>query len=566
MRTGVLLFAAVFAVGVVGGCNCRTNTQRRFGEINADPVRVDFGTVQVGLTHEKTVRIYNSGAAALNMHELRVAAPFGVKEQAPVVVSPGSEATLTITFTPPTADKREQGQLVIASDDQETPELTIELAGIGVSAQATATPNPVDFGDVYVGESKMVTLTIHNGGSNELTVLGAEFISGTPAAVTGDLAPLSMNIPGGGDAQTTLTFQPTAMMNAIPGGVRLELDPNQGGELVIPFSGRGVQAIPRICFKFEDSPMETCTAANAGSGVGTNLNIDFPPLCDRSVSPPDAGTTAVICGGAPYEKSGRFYVRNEGNVPVKYSLKYIAATSKSCDGGTPEVPDFHFSNQPDGGVVWNEPTTQLPAMPMDPMPWETGGVTVTYAPTAGCIDEAADQARIEWTRQGDTRQPILLFAFLSGQSKLPQAVDHGLTVTGGTPSTLPFYGADNRGNAAFQITSATLYEVVTGIPGGACQGPDAGIFQPCPPNPTALSECAQFAWADGGNPNLTAPHTVPPADGGIANTVQIGAVVFGPNASNPPQFNQNYCVFSVVETTDPFQPQVVSKIQARKVQ
>lgn len=568
MRQFLLLGAAAVFVAALGGCNCGTTLNKRFPEINADPLRVDFGTVQVGVTHQQQVRIYNSGAAPLTLSELRTAPPFAVVEAAPVTVQPGTEANLTIAFAPQSPDKRYTGTLVILSDDPEQNELTIDLAGIGVSAQATANPDPIAFGDVWVGEQKTLPVTIHNAGSNELTVLKAEFLDGTTAEIAGDLSPIGRNIPGGGDAVTNITFKPTQLSETIPGGIRLQLDANQGGELVIPFQGRGIRAVPRVCFKFDDSAIETCTDANAGNGFGGNLEVQFPPLCDRSVSPPDAGTTDVICGGAPYQKSGQFYVRNEGNVAVKYSMKYVATTGKTCDGGTPTQSDFRFSNQPDGGTTWTEATAQLPASVTDPRQWETGHVTVTYAPTSQCSEEAADQARIEWTRQGDTtRQPVNLFTFVSGQSKLPFAVPHGLSVTGVAPSQLDFYGADNRGNAAFQIQSVKLFEVVTGIFEGGCDGLDAGVFQDCELSSGALlNDCAQFAWAAGGDPNVGAPHTVPPSDGGVPVAVQVGTVVFGLDETNPPVINRRYCVYSVVQTSDPYHPTVISKIEARKTQ
>lgn len=568
MRQFVLLGAAALLVAAFGACNCGTGTNRRFPEINADPLRVDFGTVQVGVTHDKQVRIYNSGAAVLQLSELRVSEPFAVKEEVPLTVSPGSELSLTVTFAPPTQDKRYNGTLVIVSDDPDQTELTVDLAGIGVSAQATANPDPVVFGDVWVGEQKTIPVTIHNAGSNELTVIKAEFLAETTPEISGDLAPISVNIPGGGDTVANITFKPTQMSNAIPGGIRLELDPNQGGELIIPFEGRGIRAVPRICFKLNGSAMETCTEANAGMGFGSNIDVQFPPLCDSVVSPPGSGNTALICAGAPYELGGQFYVKNEGNVPVKYSMKYIAATRKSCDGGTPLESDFTFSNQPDAGITWTEATVQLPESATDPQPWESGHVSVKYAPTSHCPEEAADQARIEWTRQGDTRQPNALFAFLAGQSKLPRAEGHPVSHNaGGAETPMPINGADNLGTAAFQIDSVKLFEVVTGTPGDNCKGPDAGIFQECDYATAApLSDCAQFNWADGGNPNVTAPHIVPAADAGVATNQPIGTLVFGPNPGNPPQYNQQYCVYTVVETTDPYHPQVISKVEARRTE
>lgn len=545
-------------------CRCNDGTARRFPEITVAPTLVDFGTQQVNLVHEQSLRITNNGAATLNISAFRTQPPFGVEDAAPLSIGAGEQRDITLTFEPTVADKRYTDTLVVVSDDPENPEVSVDLAGAGIGASATAMPATLAFGDVWVGEQKTLTLTIRNGGTNTLDVRGAQFLEGSPSTVTASLTPISEDIPAGGQTQTQVTFAPTEMSENMSGGIRLELDPLQGGELIVPFSGRGVRALPRLCFQLEGAPMETCTASNPTPAGGGNITVAFPPLCDALVNPPDAGPQTA-CEGAPYSMNGRLYVRNEGNVPVQYSLQYKAATvTTSCDGGVLTQPDFAFSNAPDAGTLqWAVPTTQLPAMPGDPKPWETAPVTVTYSPTAECPDQASDQAQIFWTRQGDTRQPVILSAFLTGQSRLPDAVPHDVAVQGQAGSHVPVHGADNRGIAEFQVTQVRLFEVVNPSPQAACTGPDAGPFQECDgSNPSGY--CSHWEWADGGNPNLTAPHTIPVgADGGIG-TVRIGTLVFAPSAGST--LNTPYCVYTVADTTDPFHPQIVSRVQGTQTQ
>ncbi|MBX5484830.1 MAG: choice-of-anchor D domain-containing protein [Myxococcaceae bacterium] len=558
--------ALVVVVLAVSGCRCGGQTARKFPDIQVTETLVDFGTVQTDVEHVRELRVYNGGAADLSLTEFRVAEPFGVKDVPTVVVPPGEEVALQLTFKPTEADKRLSETLTIVSNDPDQGELEVQLVGAGITATATADPNPIEFGDVYVNETKTVKVTIHNGGSNELVIQKKEFLAETPPDVSAqtDLSQIPDSIAAGASVTFDATFKPSDMSESIPGGIKLTLDPLQGGELVMTFAGRGVRAIPRLCFKFEDSPMEQCTARDATTGPSANLPIIFPPLCDSLVSPPDAGSTETTCAGAPYEMSGTFYIRNEGNLPVKYSMQFKPDVEKSCDGGVPERIDFQFSNAPSpDSISYNEPTVQLPAMPGDPKPWETAGIRVTYRATAACPDEAADQAQVLWTRQGDSRQPVVLSAFFAGQSRLPAAVPADTSITGKPHSIAPIYGAENQGIAEFEITNVELWEVVTPEVGGACDGPDAGLFQPCDFN-NPVSDCYQWSFADGGDPNLTAPHTIPIASDGGLGRKEIGRLEFTANESA--NLNQPYCVYSVATTTDPFHPTIISRIKGIRVQ
>jgi hypothetical protein len=240
-------------------------------------------------------------------------------------------------------------------------------------------------------------------------------------------------------------------------------------------------------------------------------------------------------------------------------MQYRAAIGKSCDGGTITEPDFHFGNRPDGGTVWNEPTVQLQAGGST-----APGVSVTYRATSECQQDAADLAQVIWTRQGEpaitNRQPSMLVATLTGQSRLPEAVPEPLnfTIVGtALPSANDFRGLGNRGTATFQVTDVVLYEVVDPTPGQSCKGPDAGVFSPCD-HSNPLSDCYHFAWADGGVPNDSAPHTIPfSTDGGIGSKV-LGRIVFGPNSHPGPNAK---CVYAVMDTTDPYHPTIISRIQ-----
>ena len=561
-HVAVLLLAVV-----VAGCQCDgPGTKRRDASIEVEKTLVEFGEVQVNFEHERTLRITSAGASALEILELRVSEPFGVRDAVPLSISSGDSLQLTVTFKPTEVGKRVLGKLVILSNDPERPEMTVTLQGTGVQADAVAMPNPLHFGDVYQGERKTLTLTVHNEGSSELEVVRAEFLPDTPADVTGDLAPLSRNVAPGGKTQTEITFKPSQFSDSIPGGIKLTLNPLQGSELVIPFTGRGTRSMPQLCWQFDGHGMATCSAVEAALGSpDSNLQVNFPALCDRSLYPMDGGTNP--CGDTPYELSGQLFVRNAGNVPISYSLLFTSAQGKACDGGTITDPDFRFSNAPSPNTItWPEQTATLaPGMESTPL-------TVTYRPTASCFSEASDGARMLWMRQGDlaeqVRHPSTLGAFFAGQSRIPHAVDAEVSMNlQGSEVTFPhvheFIGVRNKGSADFQVTRVTLHQAFNAAnPDLSCAGPNADYFQPCDANPDVFSHCYHFAWAAGGNPNDAAPHTVPfSTDGGTATTV-LGQLVFGPHGA-PPPLAYDRCVYAVIETTDPFHKTIISEIKVK---
>lgn len=574
-----LVFLSLFAAG----CQCGPKTSTRLPKLElpapdgSELSAFDFGQVQVGATTTATIRVRNGGAALLTLSEGTTAAPFAVGAEIPLTVQAGDEGSFTVSFSPTVADKRETGTLTLTSDDPNRKTATITLAGTGITAVARGSPSPLAFGDVYVGESKTVPLTITNAGSNALEVQQAAFV-GAPPEVTGNLAKLVKQIPPGGGGETVdISWAPLAD-GALSGAVQLSLPASQGGALTVPLSGRGVQAIAKMCFKFDDSGLETCADA-----TNVAVTVAVGSLCDNALyGGPDAG--ALRCTTATGQRSGKLYYRNDGNFPVRYSLQYqpLPSASGRCDGGS-APSDFTFSNAPvqsDGGqpATYSVATVQLPAQVTDAKPWESAKVSVTYRATSRCREDVADVAQILWSRQGEpvgtTRAPGTMFLTLSGKSQLPRGLSADMGYgSQGSPATVPFsqdfIGAVNAGDAPLVISAVELWEELpnvfadAGVPDAG--GPTGGIFQLCGSNQN--SDCARFAWTtDGGDPNLRVPLVI---DAGSATTpaqAVLGRLIFAPNGSGACVNNgvacpnQLYKIYAVIRTNDPYAPVVISRI------
>ena len=564
----------------LAGCNCQQVTKKNYPTIEVrdamgvELTSIDFGLVQVNVKAVQHVRVLNSGTGPLTISALTTAAPFGSDTTVPSTYAVGGEDDLLVTFTPTAADQRITGTLVIESDDPNRPSFTINLAGKGVTAVAQTTPNPVAFGDVYIKEMKTVRLTLTNAGGSELPVQGAQ-LTGSLTGVTADLAAFTTTLPAnGGSASVDLVFAPNDP-GAVSGALEINLDAMFGGKVTVPITGRGTSSDPRLCWQFDDSPMESCT-----SMTSTTLDVDFGGLCDNVLFGADAGGNAcTLMNGV---RTGHFYVRNDGTIPVKYTTRVLpqVPANLSCDGGAVSPSDFVFANAPDGGGQYTTPTVSVPNTEADPKPWESSPVTVTYRANSHCRAEASDQAQLFWTRQGEpiTRTPSTIVMTLTGKSRLPAAKDSPLNLgTQAQPvnvpfaTSVPFTGVINQGNAPLTVRQLRLYEeiFVQDVDGGNIDGggPRGGFFQACNPASSTFldSDCARFNWDPvAGNPAVLLPLVLDAGSPQAPASATIGKLFVGcyPDGGSCPTSQTKYRVYAVIDTSDPYAAQLIVPLEA----
>ena len=562
-----------FALALAAGCSCNDKTSKKapkfelptpdgMGEVTS----LDFGMVQVNAKAVRKLTVRNDGALPLDLDALTADPPFGVDTPVPVEVATGATTDLLITFTPTVADQRVTGTLTLHGNDPARPTATVTLAGEGITAVARFTPDPIDFGDVYLGEPKTAQLSLTNAGSQDLPVTAASF-SGTnvPGMMTETLSQLAQTLGQGTSASATMTWTPTASpAGDLSGTVELSIPPEAGGNKSITVKGHPTFATPRLCF-MRASGVEQCA-----DEANPSLQLSMGSFCDNRLDS-DGGVSLCADGGF----SGELYVRNDGNVPVSYTMTYTPYPygNSRCDGGSTQS-DFVFSNATmlsDGGYpgTYMVATAKLPNSVSDPTPWQSMPVALTYTATSLCREDGADQARVIWTRQGDpsgtSRMPQTLFVNFNAQSQLPRGVSSGWSCgSAASPATPPcestFYGVNNAGDAPLSVQAVELWEeflVDGGVDGG---GPNGGYFQPCaiagPGSP-----CEAFPWdPDGGDPNTAAPHVLAPTSNPSMPTQQaIGALVFGPGGSGcstPGQAcaNTPYRIYAVIAVDDPYAP------------
>jgi hypothetical protein len=150
---------------------------------------IEFGEVTVGETATESLQIINAGPGLLRITDLDIGSiAYGISPMA-ADVEAGAILDLQIDFSPTDYEDYES-ILTISSNDEESPSLSIPVAGIGGDG-----PQPdlvsdtlaLDFGDVAIGEEKVLYFTVQNAGDEDLQI-GTTTQSGSGAfSLVGDL-------------------------------------------------------------------------------------------------------------------------------------------------------------------------------------------------------------------------------------------------------------------------------------------------------------------------------------------------------------------------------------------
>lgn len=113
--------------------------------------------------------------------------------------------------------------------------LVVLAAGCPPSGKVDPTPDPLDFGDVYVGQSATGTATWTNNGTAAATISAVSAQPNPPFAVGGAFATQTIN-PGVAAAAVTYSFSPQAA-GAAAGNSKLVVTGVKGAKLTLKGNG-----------------------------------------------------------------------------------------------------------------------------------------------------------------------------------------------------------------------------------------------------------------------------------------------------------------------------------------
>jgi hypothetical protein len=317
-RAGPAALLCVFVVA--SGCECDEPLATLVPDIVVSPAELPWGTVVVGLGSVEQVQIGNRGTGALSLVSVTVQpddAGFAVLA-APRRVQPQRAETVDVELSPPFAGTYD-AELVIQSDDPDTPEVRVPLTGEGGVGHLVVTPDPLDFGIVHEGPGATRTLTLHNDGFDFLSVTDATFVDVVGFSV--DTATLPASLGPGESTTLSVSLLPDAAMLAgldVPALVdTLRIDATTGVRDVTVSARVNLAPVARAVER--DSRLTTVKV-----GAGTPVFVDGSETVDPegdvfafqwSVAERPPGSIAAILGqGQPMVRTtpdlvGRYVVR-----------------------------------------------------------------------------------------------------------------------------------------------------------------------------------------------------------------------------------------------------------------
>lgn len=176
MRRGIRIRSALAMAGVLVAAvlpvAATTADAAGTNQISLTPSPLDFGRVGVGTTTTRTLTITNDGTATWTMATF--GAPLGAFGQNggtcwTTPIASGQHCTLNVTFSPSVLGPA-SAQIVLYNSLSEV--TWVNMTGLGVLAgvHAALSPATMQFGNVPLGSSSDVLMTITNTGDQTFTV------------------------------------------------------------------------------------------------------------------------------------------------------------------------------------------------------------------------------------------------------------------------------------------------------------------------------------------------------------------------------------------------------------
>jgi hypothetical protein len=150
----------------------------------------------------------------------------------PSTLGAGSSCTILVAFKP-TTKGLVSGTLSVTDNAPGSPQ-TVSLTGTGTVVQLL--PSPLNFGNVAVGSSVSLPVTMTNVGGSPVTITGFS-ITGTNRTDFGQTNNCGTSLAAGASCTATVTFTPHAT-GARSGNLSVK-DNGGGSPQLVPLTGTG---------------------------------------------------------------------------------------------------------------------------------------------------------------------------------------------------------------------------------------------------------------------------------------------------------------------------------------
>ena len=180
------------------------------GPIVEVPAEVDFGNADAKDTVSQVVTIGNGGNATLDVTSVRVesSTAFTVTFPQAQSIEPGATLDVEVDYSP--LNIRDNGILVVGSNDPATPEAQVALRGGALMPALQMSPNPITFESVGLCQTKNKELTLTNVGTSDL-VIDSLTSTGEGFVVLDDDLVLPLTLAPNETRSLDVRFTPTAV-------------------------------------------------------------------------------------------------------------------------------------------------------------------------------------------------------------------------------------------------------------------------------------------------------------------------------------------------------------------
>lgn len=203
--------------GLTGAGKPGSTGQDTVAGVSVAPASINFGKVAVGGKVSQSITISNGTASSVTISKAgSTAAGVSVSgARLPLVIPAGKQSTFDVVFTPKTPGAL-SGDVSVSTSASSTPN-TVTLSGTVMAATAllTSSAPSLNFGNVTVGKTSSLSVTLTNAGNSDITVSKVS-IAGGSFSESGVSAGLIL--APGQSATLDATFAPGAAGSA-SGGV-----------------------------------------------------------------------------------------------------------------------------------------------------------------------------------------------------------------------------------------------------------------------------------------------------------------------------------------------------------
>jgi len=363
------LWGSLLLVAVSALLACNESTLNPLSpDIAVSPAEIDFGTVTVGITSERTLTISNVGGGTLEVDSVVMQDPSGpfTVEDYTGSLSPESSVDLVVDFLPMDLGDASDVILITSDDpDEELVEVPVYATDV-VEAPFPAiswSPSSLDWGMVYSGAviAQSVTITSIGTGDLEVSAILTDGTTSPDFEITMNPAPVTL--PPSMSELIEVTYAPTDL-GVDTGNLLIESNDPDVPVVTIPLDGELIPA--------PDIDLVPTTLSYGQVSIGNSVNMDAEIW--------SLGMDDLELDTLTYSGSTEFAMVTDPSgmvlAPGEFTTLTVSYTpdNYTADTGQIEIP----SNDPDEPVVYLNLTAPAPApdIEVDPMVVDFGDVKI----------------------------------------------------------------------------------------------------------------------------------------------------------------------------------------------